>query len=452
MPSAALEGIRILDLSQVWAGPLASRILADMGAEVIHVEACQRIDFVRVQTLAENEPRERYWERGWSSWLHRNKYGITLNLSDPRGIDILKKLIGMSDVILENFSPRVMANFGLHYDAIKEIKSDIIMLSMSAYGQTGPYRDYVGYGATIEPVAGLSELAGYPDGPPTELDSNISDPSASFHGAGAILAALLYRDRTGKGQYIDLSEMETVMTFIGGQILDYTMNERVQGRIGNNHPWMAPHGCYPCKGEDKWVAIAVRSEEEWRHLCTAMDEPEWTKDKRFSDMLSRWKNQDALNKCIGAWTSNFGHYEAMHTLQGMGVPAAAVLNMKEIFFDEQVKERGFFEVVDHPEVGPRPMPGMSFKMSKTPGAIRKSGHLLGEDNAYILGKLLSITESEMAQLTEAEVIGKQPIPIMPPDVVPVSAWQARNALYGVDEDYLDQLGVASKKKPGKSNV
>ena len=444
MPPSALEGIRILDLSQVWAGPLASRILADMGAEVIHVEACQRIDFVRFQTLAENESRERYWERGWGSWLRRNKYGITLNLSDPRGIDILKRLIKISDVIMENFAPRVMENFGLQYDVIKEIKPDIVMLSMSAFGQTGPYRDYVGYGASIEPVAGLSELAGYPDGPPTELDSNISDPSASFHGAGVILAALLYRDRTGKGQYIDLSEMETVMTFIGGQILDYTMNKRIQGRIGNRHSSMAPHGCYPCKGDDKWVAIAVRSEEEWRHLCAAMNNPDWTKDERFSDMPGRWKNQDELNKCIGAWTKNFGHYEVMHMLQGAGVPAAAVLNVKEILLDEHVKERGFLEMVDHPEVGRRPMPTMSFKMSKTPGSIRKSGHLLGEDNEYILGKLLGITEPEMVQLTETEVIGKRPIPLLPPDIVPISGWEARDALYGVDPDYLDQLGVTTE--------
>ena len=273
------------------------------------------------------------------------------------------------------------------------------------------------------------------------MDSNLSDPSASFHGAGVILAALHYRDRTGKGQYIDLSEMETVMTLIGGQILDYTMNERIQRRAGNQHPWMAPHGCYRCQGDDKWVAIAVRSEEEWQLFCIAIGNPAWVTEERFSDMLSRWQNQDELDKHIEEWTSNLGHYEVMHILQEAGVPAAAVLNAKEIFFDKHVKERGFFEIVNHPEIGKRPTPTMSFKMSKTPGSIRKPTPLLGEDNEYILGELLGMTKAEIEQLTAEQVIGNQPIPIQPTDIVPISSWQTRNALYGVDNDYLDQLGV-----------
>ena len=443
MPSLPLKGIRILDLSQVWAGPFASRMLADMGAEVIHVEACQRIDFVRYQTLADNEAGERPWERSWVTWLHRNKYGITLNLNDTRGIDIFKRLLRISDVVLENFSPRVMENLGLSDTILKKIKPDIIMLSMSAYGQSGPYRDYIGMGASIEPVAGLTELTGYPDGPPIGLDSNLSDPSASFHGAGAILAALHYRDRTAKGQYIDLSEMETAMTLIGGQIIDYTMNKIVRTRAGNQHPWLAPHGCYRCKGDDKWVVIAVRSEEEWQLFCSAIGNPVWTKDERFCDMMNRWHNQDELNKHIEEWTRNLDHYEVMYILQGMGVPAAAVLNTKEVLLDKHVRERRCFELVDHPEVGRRPIPAMSFRLSKTPGSIRKSAPLLGEDNEYVLGELLGIAKDEIAQLASEQVIGKVPTNFKGVDIVPISTWQARNALYGVDSDYLEQLGLGS---------
>ncbi len=439
MPSLPLQGVRILDLSQVWAGPLASRLLADMGAEVIRVEACQRIDIARTSDLAENEPGERPWERGHGSMHHRNKYGITLNLSHPHGVDIFKRLVRISDVVLENFSPRVMENFGLTYAVLREIKPDIIMLSMSAYGQTGPYRNYIGFGTSIEAVAGLCELAGYPDGPPTEVGSNLSDPPAGFYGAGAILVALHYRHKTGKGQYIDLSEAETAITLIGGQILDYTMNGRVQSRIGNRHPWMAPHGVYPSRGDDQWVAIAVRSEEEWQSFCKAIGSPAWTADKRFADMLSRWQNQEELDRHIEDWTSNLDHYEVMHLLQEAGVPAAAVLTNKEVLFDQHVRERKAFEAVDHPETGRRPMPAMTFRMSKTPGSIRKPAPLLGENNEYILRELLGITEAEIAQLAAEQVIGNQPIPIRKPEIVPISRLQSWNVLAGVDTDYLEQL-------------
>ncbi len=439
MSSLPLEGVRILELSQVWAGPLTGRLLADMGAETIHVEACQRVDISRCQQMAENEPRERPWERGHGIVRHRNKYGITLNLSHPHGVDIFKRLVKISDVVLENFSPRVMANFGLTYDALREIKPDIIMLSMSAYGQTGPYRNYIGFGTGIEPVAGLSELAGYPDGPPTAVGSSISDPVAGFYGAGAIMTALQYKHKTGRGQYIDLSEVESATTLIGGQILDYTMNGRVQSRIGNRHPWMAPHGVYRCKGDDKWVAIAVRSEEEWQLFCRAIGSPAWTADKRFADMLSRWQNQEELDRYIEDWTSNLDHYEVMYLLQEAGVPAAAVLTNKEVLFDQHVRERKFFEAVDHPETGRRPCPGMAFKMSKTPGSIRKSPPLLGEDNEYILRELLGITEAEFAKLADEQVIGNQPIPLPKLEIIPISTLQAWNAVVGVDTDYLEQL-------------
>ncbi|MFC1874221.1 CaiB/BaiF CoA transferase family protein [Chloroflexota bacterium] len=440
MPSLPLEGIRIVDLSQVWAGPLTSRMLADMGAEVINVEACQRIDFLRYFNPAENESGERPWERSNRNLLHRNKRNLTLNLNSPHGIDLIKRLVKISDVVMENFSPRVMKNFGLTYDVLKEIKPDIIMLSMSAYGQTGPYGYYSGLGTAIEAVAGTSNLAGYPDGPPREVDSYISDPGSGVYGAGALLTALYHRDKTGKGQFIDLSEAETVTTLIGGPILDYTLNGRVQSRMGNRHPWMAPHGVYRCQGNDSWVAIAVRSEAEWPIFCRVIGNPAWITDKRFADMPARWQNHDELDRYIEEWTTRLDHYQVMYLLQEDGVPAAAVLNVSEVLLDKHVRANKYFELFEQAEIGTRPCPGVSFKLSKTPGSIRKPAPTLGEDNEYVLGQLLGISQDDITRLEAEEVIGQHPIPLpKSADIVPVELLQDCKLLAGVDSDYLNQI-------------
>lgn len=442
MARLPLEGITVIDFSMNWAGPMAGRVLADMGADVIKIESCQKMDAPRYSWLAENEARERPWERGWFPTLNRNKRGITLDLSRPQGVALAKRLVNMADVVLENYSPRVMVNLGLDYPKLKLIKPDIIMISMSGYGQTGPYRNYIGYGVTLEPTAGLSELAGYPDGPPVVLDSLPSDPTAGFFAAGAVLAALRYRHRTGKGQYIDLSEMESVGTLIGAEILDYTMNKRVQTRRANRHPAMAPHNFYCCKGENKWIAIAVSSDEEWHSLCQVMGNPSWSKEKRFSDALSRQKNQDELDKHIEEWTLQNDNYELMLTLQRAGVSAVALFNGKELYFDPHLKERKYWQVADHPEVGKRPMVGMPFKLSKTPGCIRAPAPTLGQHNEEILGGLLGLSQEEIAQLAQENIIGNVPIPNIPPDITSIDIRLQVGVILGYDPDYLKQLGVA----------
>jgi crotonobetainyl-CoA:carnitine CoA-transferase CaiB-like acyl-CoA transferase len=441
-----LAGIRIVDLSMVWAGPLAARLLCDLGAEVIKVESCQRMDFVRYQTLCENEPRTRPWERSWYYTLHRSKHSITLDLTKPQGVAVLKALVKISDVVMENYSPRVMKNLGVPYEALREIKPDIIMLSMSAYGQNGPYREYIGYGATIEPVSGTASICGYEGDAPVELDSILSDPTASYAGAGAILMALEYRDRTGKGQYIDLSELESVSQLVGGELVDFTLNGRSPTRHGNRHSSAAPHNVYRCAGDDAWVAIACYSEAQWEALCRVLGRPDLLSNPRFSDILARYRHQDELTPAIEEWTRRRPPQEAMQQLQRAGVPAGALLSAKNLQFDPHLRARAYWVPADHDEIGLRPVPGQAFKFSRTPGMLRWPTPLLGEYNERVLQEHLGLSRSEVEVLRQQNIIGNEPIPNVPPEVVPFEVWKARGAMTTVDSDYLEQLRV---RKPGE---
>ena len=296
MPEA-LEHIRVIDLTTAWAGPFATMILADLGAQVIRVEAIQRIDSWRL--LNQMRPSEDgAWERSMSgNSVNRNKYGITLDLTNPRGVRVFKSLVKVADIVIENYSPRVMLNFGLDYPVLKAINPSLIMLSLPGWGMTGPWRYYVGFARTVEQLGGLSQLTGYLDSGPAVIGPglDIGDPVAGLSGAFALLISLQHRLTTGQGQYIDCSQNEALTCLIGDAVMDYTMNKRVQGRRGNRHPFMAPHGCYRCRdlnNDDRRVAIAIGSDEEWVHFSDAMGNPAWTKEQRFADSLSRWQNQD----------------------------------------------------------------------------------------------------------------------------------------------------------------
>jgi len=448
MSGQALDGLRVIDLSYSYAGPYLTKLLADMGAEVIKIEACQRPELTRPLILAENDPKDEYWNRaGYFNKGHRNKCAITLDLNNDRAKDIFKDLVKIADVVVEAYSPRVMFNFGLDYPVLKELKPDIIMLSLSGYGQTGPYRDYASFGTVMESMSGITELTGYPDGPPMKSGISYCDPIVGIIGAGLVLAALHYRRKTGKGQHIDLSMHEAGISLIGEVLMDFTMNRRVSSRTGNRHPSMAPHGCYRCRGEDVWITIAISSDQEWEKFCEAIGNPSWTKEERFTTTLGRWQNQEELNRLIEAWTSQHDHYEAMHILQGVGVIAGPVLTNKELLFDPHLKERGFFEVVDHPSVGKRPYAGMAFKLSKTPGRIRTPAPLLGEHNQRILKEYLGLSKEEISKLEEENVIGSAPIIEYPIELVmqlivsPLDLLEKLGAVVRVDPDYLEQLGL-----------
>ena len=422
--NAVLAGIRVLDLSRVWSGPMGARMLADMGAEVILIEAPYarfdqallertkqlRREGVHFPYYPDGDPGEQPWNRqGPFNDFNRNKVGITLDLNSPRGRDIFKRLVKISDVVLENYTPRVMSNFGLDYPVLKEINPSIIMISMPGYGMNGPYRDYPAYGTTLEQHAGFSSIMGYSDGSPYRTQSTYPDPVASINAAGAVMLALWYRRRTGKGQYIDLAQIEASICLLGEVILDYSMNQRQPQRRGNHHSFMAPHGCYRCRGEDSWVAITVASDEEWSAFSRAIGHPPWTEEERFADQLSRWKNQEELDKLIEEWTTRHDHYEVMHILQKAGVAAGAVLNAKEMLSDAHLKARGYFIEVNHPQAGNRLYPGLGLKLSRTPPGFHRPAPCIGDHNEYVLGELLGLSRDELTRLQEDQIISTEPI-------------------------------------------
>lgn len=450
MPRLLLEGTRVLDLTMAYAGPIGTRILADMGAEIIKVESIQRMDMpTRVISYPENEPGEEPWNRG--GYFHRlnvNKYGITLDLTNPKGADIFKQLVKISDVVAENYSPRTMKNFGLDYEVLSEVKPDIIMVSMSGFGNTGPLRDYAAYVPVME-SAGLASITGFPDSGPMGCGTGYGDWMLGMAGAAAALVALHYRNRTGKGQHIDVSGREAVITHIGEAVMDYTMNGRVWGRLGNRHPSMAPHGCYRCKGEEKYITIAVATDEQWQGLGKALGNPAWSREERFATVLSRWQNQDELDSLIEEWTSQQDHYEAMRILQESGVPAGPVLNPKEVLLEPHLRERGFWQLVEQgPDIGKRPQPmQMPAKFSGSWGGPLRGAPRLGEHTEEILGKLLGMSPEEIATLKEEQVIGHTPLFRLPWRGLKLSA-MAEARVMKLDPNYLEELSSAYGERVG----
>lgn len=418
MIKTPLEKLRVIDLGRVWSGPLTSRIMGDFGAEVIKVEALNgRGSYsgadARQSTLPEEFPNRTSGAHPWNrssmfNDLNRNKRSLTLDLQTPQGVDVFKQLVTISDVVIENYTPRVMGNFGLDYPVLKTVKEDIIMLSMPAFGMNGPYREFPGYGNTIEPVAGITNLTGYAGEGPYPLGMTASDALAALHGVSAILTALWHRQQTGQGQYIDLSQAETMTSIIGEHIVGYGMNRQIPERLGDHHPYVAPHSCYRCQGDDMWVVIAVSSDDEWQKLCQAVGNPPWTKDTRFSDQMSRWQNQDELDRFIQEWTIERDHYEVMHILQSNGVACGPVLTGREVLNDPHLNERGFMVNITHPETGTHRYAGIPITLSKSPGTIRLPAPCLGEHNEEVLGGLLGLTGEQIAELEKAKVIGTAP--------------------------------------------
>lgn len=418
MTKLPLEGVRAIDAGEVLAGAHPTTLLGDMGAEVIKVEAIQRYQSVRggigtgVNMYPNGEPGEHPWNRAAGhNHINRNKMGITLDLNHPRGVEIFKSLVAISDIVTENFRTGVMEKFGLDYPDLVKVNPSIILVSLPGFGRTGPYATYASMGTSNDGASGHTALRGYIGDDLSKTQGVVHpDGVASLNGAVAALIAYYYRLRTGKGQHVDLAQTEVTMTHLGEAIMDYTMNGRVQKPQGNRHPYYAPHGCYPCRGNDQWVVIAVTTDEEWASLARLMGDPEWTRDPRFADSMSRWNNQDELNSRIGQWTSRYEKHQAMELMQKAGISAGSVMTMKDIYNDPHISARGYLENVTHKEAGTHLSPGISWKMSKTPGWIRMPGPCLGEHNEYVLGELLGLTQEDIQELEKAQVIGYEPLP------------------------------------------
>ncbi|MBT4512066.1 MAG: CoA transferase [Chloroflexi bacterium] len=415
MAKLPLENLRVIDLTQVYAGPLASRVLADMGAEVIRVESAFRSSRggpnpQQGAVYPDGNPGEKPYNRSaYYNELNRNKHSISLDLSNDQGKEIFLKLAQISDVVLENFSPRVMANFGLDYPNLEKIKSDIIMVSISAYGQTGPYRDYVSFGRGIEAMAGLSQTTGYQDSQPLGPGTAYADATAGLHAVFATLVALRYRRQTGKGQHTDLSLRESLSALMGEHIMDHSMNKRSPERKGNHDSAAIFQGCYRCRGDDSWITIALHTEDELRAFCNAIGNPQWTREPELESLLNWRQNQQKADMMIEQWTIQKDRYEAMKIVQQSGVRAGAVLDAADLNRNSHLKGRGFFETVTHPEAGTHALAGMPWKLGQTPGQVRMPAPCFAQHNDYVFAKLLGMSKEEIAQLEAEGIVTKVPI-------------------------------------------
>ena len=393
MRPGILSNVRILDLTRVWSGPLATRMLADFGAQVIKI-GDPRVPVARTSGLFNK--------------LNRNKLSLALLLDNPSGKDIFMRLVEISDVVVENFRPRVMVNFGLTYDALREIKPDIIMMAMSGFGSSGEYADFPAFGSSVETMTGITSLMGYPGGAPMTSAVAYPDPIAALNGASALMTALWQRKRSGRGQLIDLALSEGPVTQIGEFILAYSRNKKQPELVGNGHDKFAPYGCYPSNGEDKWITICVQSEKQWQALCGIMSSPAWASGGKFSDQQSRHEHRDELDTLVGEWTLKHEAQALMRLLQERGIAAGAVVNAKELLEDPHLNERGYFAEIDEPDIGNIRYPGQAIRMSATPLLDWKPAPRLGEHSRRILEDLLQLSEDIIYELEAQGVVGSWP--------------------------------------------
>lgn len=393
-----LEGIKVADFGQTVVGAVVSGMLAAYGAEVIKIESRTRVDYNRQSPPFADDTAWRGDRSGlWANVGNAGKYGITLNLSHPRGVEIAKRVVAWADIVIENFRGGRMAKWGLGYEDLRKIKSDIIMLSASMYGQTGPYTTHGGTGGTLVAMCGISHLTGWADGPPMQPSWVYSDFSVPKLAVLAIVAALDYRRRSGKGQYLDLSQLETAMHFVTPAILEYEVNGRELTRTGNRSTYAAPHGVYRCKGDFRWCAITVFSDEEWKSFCQVIGKPSLAEDPQFATLMGRLRNVDKLDRLIEDWTINHPAEEVMDLMQSAGVAAGVVQNGEDLDKDPQLRSRNYYWELDHPVLGSFAYSGMPAKLSKTPYQMKRSP-CFGEHNEYVYTKLLGISDEEFIQL------------------------------------------------------
>jgi len=395
-----LAGVNVLDLTWVMAGPAASRVLADYGATVIHVESTRRIDTARTMApfltgVAGPENSALFQS------LNAGKYGVTLDLSSEQGREVARDLVRWADVVMESFSPKAMRAWGLDYGSLRAIKPELIMLSTCLMGQTGPLASFAGFGSLASAISGFHNLTGWPDRPPAGPFGAYTDTFAPRFTAAAVLAALEYRRRTGKGQYIDQSQAEASLHFLGPALLDYTANGRVVERLGNRDPAMAPHGVYPTSEEERWVAIAVAGDVQWETLCDLMGCSELTIDGRFATAADRLRHQDELDDIVASWTRGRAAREIESLLQARGVAATAVQNSRDLYEDEQLRHRGLLVEVEHEVHGTIPVEGARFRLSATPARIERSAPTFGRDNHFVLYEVLGYSEERIAGLVAA---------------------------------------------------
>ncbi len=414
-----LEGYRVVDMTEVWAGPMGTAFLGDLGAEVVRVESYPRASMTRPVQLMTMNPAQRAaipgsptrpWDVSTTYHLsNRNKLGVAMNVMDPRGRALFEKLIATADVFVIGYSAGTIERMGLDYASLSKIKPDIIVVSMPGWGERGPYQGYATLGSGLDAFSGHMYLRGYPGSDPTTTPVGVfhSDATGALGLAFAIMTALHYRERTGKGQFIDLSQAEVLMTHLARPVLDWSMNQRVIGPVGNADPSACPHGVFPCLEEAQWIAIAARTDEHWRLLVRAMGSPAWAKAPELEDLMGRLAARDEVERGVTAWTRTLPQAEIAAILRTAGVPAAPVADVPTVLQDAQLRERGFFVEVDHAPAPAYERADVIWRMSETPSATRIPTNNLGEHNRQIFCGMLGLSEAELADLMSANVIGDE---------------------------------------------
>jgi crotonobetainyl-CoA:carnitine CoA-transferase CaiB-like acyl-CoA transferase len=401
----SLKGIKIVEFAAFAAGPAVGKHLADHGATVVHIESRVRPDGFRTHYPPYKDNIHGLNRSGLFALSNNNKLDITLNLKKaPKATDVAKRIAAWADVVIENFSPGTMARLGLDYENLKKVKPDLIMLSSSNLGQSGPHAHHAGFGSQLSSLAGFTHLTGYADGPPQILYGPYIDYIAVAYGAVAILAALDYRRRTGRGNHIDIAQYETGLQYLAPLLLDYKVNGAVASRNANRDLHAAPHGAYPCAGEDRWCALSIHTDAEWQTLCEVMGKPPWALEPKFSSHASRKANEEELDRRMAEWTRGFAARELMEKLQAAGLRAGLINTMKDVYTDPQLSQRPQWVELDHPEIGKMHYQRPPFLLTGTPPGPSKRDPLLAEHNEYFYRSLLGLSEQEYTALVNEQVI------------------------------------------------
>jgi len=406
MQPGALADLRVLELTAGMAGPWIGRFMAWCGAEVIKVESKTRPDVTRqyVPPWAPErgiEPQLSPWFTDWNA----GKRFVALDLKHPEAVALAKRLVARCDVVVENYAPGVLEKLGLGWEELARVKHDLVLLSTSGFGDSGPYRSHVTWGPNIEAVSGLATTSGFAGRPCTPTHYAYPDSLSALHGLFAVMCALDHRSRTGEGQRIDLSQLEATIAVYGEALVEPLVRGRAVERLGNRSRHAAPHGCYSCAGEDRWCAISVFDDEAWRRLCRVAEHPEWIEEPRFATLDARLANVAELDRRIESWTREHDAFELMESLQAAGVAAGVVQTTEDQYRrDPQLAARDFFEEIEHRVKGTVVATGIPLGLRGTPGRTPHAGSAVGEDNDYVFGEILSLTSDERRRLTESGAI------------------------------------------------
>lgn len=411
-----LAGIRVIDFTTAWAGPMATRTLAFLGAHVVKIDAPSHLDAWRGALAGgahHHYPDRTAGDRPYNRNLLFNtqghdKWSLGLDLKAEGGTEVLTRLARVSDVVVANFTPRVLDRLGAGYEALTGVNPRIIVVEMPAFGASGPMAHHQGMGNTMEAASGMAGLMGYGDGAPVLTGPAYLDPVGGLNAAAAALMALQVRERTGRGCRIEVPQIEASAHWIGEYLLEQVETGDTWHAHGNRVPDAAPHDAYPARGNDEWVAIAVCDDAQWRALCAVLGDGDRADAPRFAAATDRWLHQDDLYEAISAWTSTRGKYEAAATLQDHGVPAAPVCHGGDLADDPGLRAAGFLTALDHPEAGRHEYPGLAYRLERTPGEMRQAAPCFGQHNDAVLRDVLGLDDEQVAALRREGTVRDAP--------------------------------------------